>query len=166
MIVVAADPGTRPTLCRIDGDDVTFEENTAIMIKKGKHNRTVPVPSLIANILRRWAPDFIVIEDINPVGKAAGQDRSPLTGGLLMHAKGMLEGVAAGLGIPTQLVAPVIWTKAMGVPRASGPEGARLRALQINPALAQALSRKSDHNRAACYLIGRWAKEHGTHPLL
>src|SRR5215470_16760810 len=163
-IVVGIDPGVRPTLCRIDTSNgaVDFNEDTAVVMRKGrKGKRTVPQAALIANILRRWAPDHVVIEAVNPVGKIAGQKRSPLTGGLLMHARGICEGVVAGLGIPLDLVVPSVWTKAMKVTPGSGPEGARKRALEINPALAQALARKGDHNRAASFLLAKWVSEFG-----
>jgi len=166
-VIVGIDPGVRPTLCRIDTDGaVEFTEETAVIVKRGKAKRTVPQPALIANILRRWSPDHVIIEAVQPVGRAEGKTRSPLTGGLLMHARGICEGVVAGLGIPHDLVAPSVWTKAMKVTPGSGPEGARKRALELQPALAQALARKSDHNRAASFLLAKWGGEFGTNPLL
>jgi Holliday junction resolvasome RuvABC endonuclease subunit len=169
-VIVGIDPGVRPTLCRIDTANgaVEFCEETAVVIKKGKTKgkRTMPHPALIANILRRWAPDHCVIEEVNPVGKVAGRERSPMTGGMLMHARGICEGVTAALGIPCDLVTPSAWTRAMKVRVGSGPEGARQRALEINPSLAEALSRKGDHNRAASFLLAKWGGEFGTNPLL
>jgi hypothetical protein len=166
-VIVGIDPGVRPTLCRIDGNGgVEFTEDTAVVIKRSKGKRTMPHPALIANILRRWAPDHVVIEEVNPVGKVAGQKRSPLTGGMLMHARGICEGVVAALGIPCDLVPPSVWTRAMKVRVGSGPEGARQRALEINPALAEALARKGDHNRAASFLLAKWGSECSSNPLV
>jgi len=156
LIVVGIDPGVRPTLCRIGADGaVDFDEQTAVVVKRGKGKRTVPQPALIANILRRWAPDIVVIEAVQPVGRPEGKQRSPMTGGLLMHARGIAEGCCAGIGLPCELVAPSAWTREMKV--RGGPEGARQRALEINPMLAKALAHKNSHNKAAAFLLARWA---------
>jgi hypothetical protein len=166
-VIVAIDPGVRPTLCRIDGDGaVDFEEETAVVIKKGKGKRTKPMPALIAGVLKRWQPDIVFIEEVNAVGSVAGRARSPHTGGLLMHSRGICEGVCAGLGLPVEMVTPSAWTRAMKVPAGSGPEGARKRALEILPQLAQALARKGDHNRAAAFLIARYGRDYSGNPLL
>jgi hypothetical protein len=166
-VIVAIDPGVRPTLCRIDSNGaVDFAEETAVVIKKGKAKRTQPAPALIVGVLKRWQPDVVFIEAVNPVGKAAGQKRSPLTGGMLMHARGICEGACAGLGLPVELVAPSVWTRIMKVAPGSGPEGARKRALEILPALSEALARKGDHNRAAAFLLARYGRDYSSNPLL
>jgi crossover junction endodeoxyribonuclease RuvC len=158
LIVAAVDPGVTPTIAVIATDgSVSFEEETSIVIKRNRKRRTVPQPHLIANALRRIRPDIVIVEDVQPMGGVKqGRKRGIASTAWFLHSRGLVEGCCAGLGLSYELVTPAVWTKAMGVKPGSGPEGARQRALQLCPALAQALKTKSSHNRAAAYLMARW----------
>lgn len=161
-VVVGIDPGVQPVMARIDsGGAVDFNEDTSVNVKRGATKKREPEPRLIANILRRWAPDLVIVERVT--GRPG---ESVAAVGSFMRARGMLEGVCAGLGIPCELVAPNVWSRDMKLRK--GDDAGRLRALELMPALAQALATKSSHNRADAFLLALWGRQFIVpgHPLL
>lgn len=160
MVIVGIDPGVQPTLALLDGTRVEFFDETAVKVKRGKTIKREPEARLITRILKQWTPDLVIIEQVTmrPGEGASG-------GGSFMRARGILEGVCAGLGLSYQLVAPVTWTRQMRVPKGDG--GSRRRALELMPDLIEDLARKKDHNRADALLIALWGKQFAApaHPL-
>ncbi len=68
---------------------------------------------------------------------------------------GMVEGVLAGVGVPTQYVTPQRWQKAVGARK--GKDGARLRAIELYPAYSKLFARAKDDGRADAALIAWYA---------
>jgi crossover junction endodeoxyribonuclease RuvC len=68
-------------------------------------------------------------------------------------AFGITIGVVSTLGIPSTLVSPVTWKKAMKVP---GKDAARARASQIMPAAAHHWPRVKDDGRAEAALLATY----------
>jgi crossover junction endodeoxyribonuclease RuvC len=158
-VIVGIDPGVNPTLCYLNGETIVFADDTSVTVKRGKAMRREPESHLIANILRRWAPDVVFIELVT--GRP-GESVSAV--GSFMRGRGILEGACAGLGIPYSLVPPVVWTRALKLKK--GDDAARQKALELCPAIAESLQRKGDHNRADAYLIALWGLKFSQHPLV
>jgi crossover junction endodeoxyribonuclease RuvC len=70
------------------------------------------------------------------------------------RSAGIIEGVLAAFDIPTTLVTPQAWQKAMAV--RDGKDGSRERAMQLFPASAELFQRKKDDGRSDAALIAKY----------
>lgn len=146
-------------LLRPDGSLLRVIDMPVVNIAVNKQTRHRVSAALLADTIRRWAPDHAVVEAINP-RKGDGPSM-----GELLRAAGIVEGVLAALGVPTTLVQPIAWRNAMQCRGPSGEapeakrarkEASRLRALQLWPDKAAHFARKEDSDRAEAALVGRW----------
>lgn len=161
MIICGIDPGVQPTLAFLFSDNaVEFAEETCVQVKRGRSVKREAEARLIAQAIRGWNPDLVIIEKVTP---RPGEGISG--SGSFMRARGVLEGVCAGLGLTYHLIEPSTWTRQMHVKK--GDDGGRARALELMPHLAEELKRKKDHNRADALLLALWGKQFivPTHPL-
>lgn len=161
MIICGIDPGVQPTLAFLFRDNtVEFVEETCIQVKRGKTVKREAEARFIANALRGWQPDLVIIEKVNP---RPGEGIS--SSGQFMRARGILEGVCAGLGFTYEMVDPSTWTRQMRLRK--GDDAGRARALELLPNLVEALARKKDHNRADAVLLALWGRQYiaPNHPL-
>jgi crossover junction endodeoxyribonuclease RuvC len=65
---------------------------------------------------------------------------------------GVIEGVLAGIHIPVTHVTSKAWKQSLSVPAAK--DGARARACELLPGMADMMQRKKDDGRAEALLIG------------
>ena len=79
--------------------------------------------------------------------------------GLLMRQFGQCEATTLTLGLPTQLVAPPVWKRAMGLIRGD-KEASRQRAIALFPHIRHLMGRKQDHGPAEAALIAWWKVSH------
>ena len=105
--------------------------------------------SLLASIIRElgcegWLQAYVELVHAMP-------KQGTVSIASFMKGAGIIEGVLAGLQIPTTLVIPQRWQKFMGV--AKGKDAARARAAQLLPKYAGVFSRKKDDGRADAALI-------------
>lgn len=167
MKIVAIDPGVTPTLCLRYGDVTAFFEETSVKVKRNKTMKSEPAAVLIAQKLREWQPDLVVIENVQPRPVRDGRAQGMGSTAAFMAAKGILIGICAGLELPTEMVSPLRWQRDMKL-RKGGEENVRMKALEIFPKLGEQLKRKKDHNRAAALLMAVWGERFAApnHPLL
>lgn len=150
MRVVGIDPGIHGAFALVDdGILVAVEDMPVIPEIVSKKVRNKPNPALMADILRRWeasGPLIIYIEKVGPTPKDG-------VVGAFSFGKGagLLEGVAAGMGLPFTLVTPQTWKKAMGAP--ADKNAARARACQLFPSHAAQFARVKDDGRAESALL-------------
>lgn len=71
---------------------------------------------------------------------------------------GILRAIVSLRGIPYTLVTPAKWKKHFALP-GKDKEASRQRALQLNPHIADLLSRKKDHQRAEALLLATYGME-------
>jgi crossover junction endodeoxyribonuclease RuvC len=72
------------------------------------------------------------------------------------RARGCIEGVCGGLGIPVVFIAPVVWKRLADIPPGvENKDLARTRAIAKWPGHAEWFKRKCDVDRAEACLIGR-----------
>jgi hypothetical protein len=157
--IVGIDPGVQPVMAFRDTADNTmaFYDDTWVTVKRGKGNHSEPRPALIAAQLREWRPDLVVIEAVQPRGTRDGRKQGLASTAAFMRARGILEGVCAGLGLMYETPSPQRWQKDLRVK--GGPDEARAAVLQMYPLLASDLKRKKDHNRAAALLLAIWGEK-------
>jgi hypothetical protein len=105
------------------------------------------------HMIRSFAPDVAWIERVGPMPRD-GVKQAWRFGSAYTAARV----VVSLLNIPTTLVTPAQWKKAMKV--AGGPDGkeqCRALALQMFPACAEHFSRKKDQGRAEAALLALYA---------
>jgi len=109
----------------------------------------------LSHMIRSWAPDVACIERVGPMPrdgvKQAWRFASAYTAARV---------VVALLHIPTTLVTPGSWKKAMKV--AGGPDGkeeCRAMAIRMFPACAEHFGRKKDAGRAEAALLAVYASQ-------
>jgi crossover junction endodeoxyribonuclease RuvC len=74
---------------------------------------------------------------------------------------GIWLGLVAGLGHPYTLVRPQIWKPKMMGGRGRDKSAARLRAIELFPAMADQLARVKDDGRAEALLLCEWLRREG-----
>jgi len=154
VIIIGIDPGLTGGVGIIStrgGPAESLDMPTFAYSSAGSVKRAVSCPAL-ASILSRYS-DFSPLLYMERVNAFPGQGVSS------MFSLGMsfwgVAGVAAGLGIPVQLVEPRAWKKHFGL----GPDKDQARGLASRLYPGVDLSRKKDHGRAEALLIARYGQE-------
>lgn len=148
MTILGIDPGLNGAFALLNHEGKVIEivdmPTVEVVINK-KKRRQIP-PTLIASTIERLAPSVCFLEH---VGVRPGE------GAVGAHAFGRsfgcLEGVLAALQIPTTLVHPAAWKRALGVPADKG--GARMKAMSLFPENAEQFKRVKDDGRAESCLL-------------
>ena len=143
MMVWGCDPGASGAFSLFDaGNGVVEVYDMPIVEVRGKR---VISPQLIRDILAQHdAPLWI-----EQVSARPGQGVTSMFN--FGKAYGVVLGVAAGLGMPTNYVTPQQWQKSVRCP--AGKDGSRARAMELMPAYSHFWARKKDDGRADAALI-------------
>lgn len=111
---------------------------------------------LSASLLDQWfddiaphTPTFVYIERVHSMPKMGV--RSMFVFG---HTLGVIEGVVGARRLPSRLITPTQWKRAMGV--TADKDTSRARALELWPAHADLFRRKKDADRAEAALIAKY----------
>lgn len=154
MIIVGIDPGLTGgvgILSTKGGPVVALDMPTFAYSATGAVKRAVDCPAL-SRLLAQYA-------DFNPVLYMERVNAFPGQGVSSMFSLGMsfwgVAGVAAGLGIPVQLVESRAWKKHFGL----GPDKDQARGLAARLYPGVDLTKKKDHGRAEALLIARYGQE-------
>lgn len=176
MLTVAAfDPGNSPSCAvyRGDGLFVLYQpmgvKRTIVRRRKDKDGverdkagiTSSPDVPAILGVYQEWLPDVVVVET---VGAMKGQGLASTAS--FMHAAGLLEGMAYGVGLNgiTRLVKirPQVWRGAWSLPE--GKEQSRLVANRLFPGRAPEFRKADSHNVSDPLLMAMfmWHRETGT----
>lgn len=151
MRVVACDPGCLGALALLDaGNLVDVADMPVVCVRRGKSDKREVDGYDLARLLREWAPDVGIIEQVGGMpGQASGASFN------FGRAAGAPEYIMAALGIRmAPRVSPVTWKKRLGLK--AGKDDARFAAMRLWPAMASRFARKKDDGRAEAGLIGHW----------
>lgn len=146
MNVIGIDPGMTGALCYYSTHSkITYEMPVFEVVKNGGKRKKINTMGLL-EILRFCKPDHVFIEQVSaqPGNGAA----AAFTYGF---GAGVLEACVAACGIPFTYVLPQVWKKEMGCPKEK--DGARLRASQLMPELANKWQLKKQDGVAEAALI-------------
>jgi crossover junction endodeoxyribonuclease RuvC len=69
------------------------------------------------------------------------------------RSRGVIEGALAACGVPTMLLTPPVWRRAVGIAQGQGKDASRSEAIRRWPARASLFARKVDDGRAESALI-------------
>ena len=159
MIILGIDPGLSGALAFLDTSDNTVDvvDMPTVEVKRNnKLKREVSAQLVAAIVIKRHA-EAAFLERVNAM---PGQGVTSVFS--FGRSTGILEGVLAAYDIPTTLVTPQSWQKAMGV--RDGKDGSRERAMQLFPASAELFQRKKDDGRSDATLIAKYGATQGEHP--
>ena len=111
----------------------------------------------LADILRRKAPAFVLVERVGPrPGEAASGAFS------FGHTYGSILAVLATLGIPHDVVQPAVWKRKAGIPPGADKAASISTAKRLLPGAADHLARVKDDGRAEALLLALQAWERRT----
>lgn len=148
MTILGIDPGLDGALALLNHEGKVIEivdmPTVQVVINK-KQRRQVP-PALLVSTIERLAPSVCFLEHVGV---------RPKEGAVGAHAFGRsfgcLEGVLAALQVPTTLVYPAVWKRALNIPADKG--GARMKAMSLFPEVAEMFKRVKDADRAEAALL-------------
>ena len=147
MSVCGIDPGAGGAFALVDDQgELQFVRDMPVIMLDGKRR---VVGSAVKEILDEWKPRIVVIERGISISQqsAAGSFNFGV-------ACGILEGVCAGMGMPTTMVYPITWKKMMGVTGDKG--GCRLTASRLWPHKHKLFARAKDDGRAEASLVAMY----------
>ena len=148
MIILGIDPGLSGALALYNTSDQTvevFDMPVLELVRNGKKKGEVSAQAL-ANLLAGRGIKAAFLERVNAM---PGQGVTSVFS--FGRSTGIVEGILAAYDIPTTLVTPQAWQKAVG--QRSGKDGSRERAMQLFPAQADLFQRKKDDGRSDAALI-------------
>ena len=151
MLILGIDPGLSGALAFLDTTTdavVIMDMPTVEVVRNGKTKREVSA-ALIADLV---AGKGVVQAFVERVSAMPGQGVSSMFS--FGRSVGVLEGVLAAYEIPTTLVTPQAWMKAMSV--RAGKDGSRERAMPLFPQHADQFARKKDNGRSDAVLIAKY----------
>jgi crossover junction endodeoxyribonuclease RuvC len=108
--------------------------------------------ALLKNIISEYPGEY-VLAVLERTSAMPGQGVSSMFS--MGDSFGAIRGVLAAKGIPTELISPAKWKKAMGL--SSDKEISRTMAIQLFPEQSIHFQRRRDHNRSEAALLGYWA---------
>lgn len=151
MIILGIDPGLSGALAFLDTETniVAVEDMPTVTVIRNKKEKREVSPQLIAAAIIKRHVDAAYLERVNAM---TGQGVSSVFS--FGRSAGVIEGILAAFDIPTTLVLPLTWQRAMDV--RGGKDASRERAMQLFPASAELFQRKKDDGRADAALIAKY----------
>jgi len=143
--ICGIDPGVGGAIAIVSIDGVTCHDMPTVEIRGKRH----VCPSGVRRVLADMRPDVVVIEHVQGV-QGAGATSAFSFG----RSFGLVEGVVAGMQLPTVLVRPQAWTAALRVSRDKGSH--RAEACRLWPMQAELFARVRDDGRADAALLAHW----------
>lgn len=146
MVIVGIDPGIGGAIAAVYDGQVTAWDMPTVEIRGKRH---VDPHGVAQRLGLLPAITMAVVEHVQGV-----QGTGATSAFSFGRSFGVIEGVLAGLAIPTTLVRPQAWTKALGVTRDKGDH--RRVAMGLWPACASLFARVKDDGRADAALLCEW----------
>jgi crossover junction endodeoxyribonuclease RuvC len=150
--VIGIDPGISGAISVFNWETQSLLEvidMPTLEVDSGKTKKRHISAAGLRNILEGYPDSHVAIEK---VGAMPGQGVSSMFN--FGRSAGIIEGVVAGLKLPSTYVTPAAWTKAVG--RAAGKDASRMRAMELFPTRAELFKRAKDDGRADAALIAYW----------
>jgi crossover junction endodeoxyribonuclease RuvC len=156
MIILGIDPGLSGALAFLDTKTgmIAVEDMPTVTVMRNRKEKREVSAQLVAAIVVKRHVEAAFLEKVNAM---AGQGVSSVFS--FGRSAGIIEGVLAAFDIPTTLVTPQAWQKAMAV--RDGKDGSRERAMQLFPASAELFQRKKDDGRSDAALIAKHGSNQG-----
>jgi crossover junction endodeoxyribonuclease RuvC len=148
MILLGIDVGLRGALALVGADGELLDVHDMPVLADGPRGRAAVNGPLLAEIVFRTHAQAAYIE---LVGARPGE--GPSGAFSFGRSRGIIEGVCAAAGLPTTLLTPPVWRRAVGIAQGAGKDASRSEAIRRWPARADLFARKVDDGRAEACLI-------------
>ena len=157
MIVIGVDPGLSGAIAFYDTEAcvVTIHDMPTVEIKRGGKAKREIAPALVASALTSSMRQ-VSAAYVERVGAMPGQGVTSVYS--FGYSTGVVVGALAGVGIPTTIIPPQTWQKAVNV--RGGKAGSRARAMELFPDQAGLFARVKDDGRADAALIAFYGALH------
>ena len=158
MIYIGIDPGLSGAVAVIDerfNNLVQVFDTPTVLVEGEKTKRKYLAPSM-ALLLEPFANKqeaIAVLENVHSMPKQ-GVASSFCFG----EGKGMWEGILAAYNIPTELVSPQRWKKAIMADQGKDKSAARFKAMALFPSLADQLKLVKYDGRAEALLMAEYGR--------
>lgn len=149
MIICGIDPGVGGAIAWVRDGTVDAVDMPVVEIRGKRHVCPHGLRAMLGDPV-----DVVILEHVQGV-QGAGATSAFSFG----RSFGLVEGVLAGLQLPTVLVRPQRWTKELGVSRDKGSH--REAAMRLWPGEARLFARVRDDGRADAALLAHWYARHG-----
>ncbi len=118
---------------------------------------------VLLSMMREWVPAdeccTVVFEHVLGQSFAGKGGHNTLSSReSLARVRGAVEAVCDIAGWAAQPISVQKWKRPMGLWGCDDKDAGRLKAIELFPAMAKALARKKDHNRADSLLLAHWAR--------
>ena len=158
-LILGIDPGASGALAWLDeyGELVAIEDMPVVAVKRGKGERNIVAPQLLADLIwhRERDTKLAVVEQV-----ATRPKEGPVGAFSFGRSFGLIEGVLAGATIRVQYAVPRVWVPAMGI--RGGKDESRAIAMRRWPKWSKEFARKKDDGRSDAALIALYALQHLT----
>jgi len=148
-MLLAIDPGASGALAWVEAGHLIEVADMPVIDVKGKRRINA---GALAEMMCRRDVERIVIEGVHAMPRQGVASTFAFG-----YSAGLIEGVAAGLGIPVEIVGAAVWKKRAGVPADKG--AVRQMAARLWPGAAASFARVKDDGRADAALLGAWASQ-------
>lgn len=151
MIILGIDPGLNGAFAFYDTSEkilMVYDMPTVDVLRNKKSKREVCAQA-VSMIMTGRQVSHAYLERVNAM---PGQGVTSVFS--FGRSVGILEGILAAYDIPTTIITPQTWQKAMHV--RDGKDGSRERAMQIFPVRAELFQRKKDDGRSDAALIAAY----------
>ena len=168
MRTMAIDPGVRAAAALLDHGGGTvrrFVDMVDIkMLPDGERKQLAP--GWFGDLLEKWEPDVVVLENVQVAVFGAGPDgqrksaMSPSDAMRFGLSCGELRGFVKAYQIPIELVHPRTWTRHFGVKGgAAEKKNHILKLKEIEPSCRHFIRLQADHGMADAGLMAIWYAE-------
>lgn len=160
VVILACDPGQSGALVWVNSEGYLIDvEDMPVIEVRGKNKIS---SAALANIMSRYSVGRVVIEGVGAMprkGPGGADIKMGATSAFNFgYGAGLIEGVAAGLSLPLEIVLAAVWKRKAGVP---ADKGAVCEMAQRIWPLSDKFRRKKDHGRADAALLARWVATKG-----
>jgi len=149
-IILGVDIGRSGALALVTGSGDLVDVADMPVLADGPAGRPSVNAPLLALLLRQWCPTQAFVEF---VGARPGE--APSGAFAFGRSRGVIEGALGAIGIPSKMLTPATWKRAVGIP--PGRDGvkdlARSEAIRRWPARADLFAAKGSDGRAEAALI-------------
>lgn len=149
MVILGIDIGVTGAIAVL-ADGAIVEIHDMPILRDGSNSRKTVNAPLLAEIIAKAHADKVFVEWVGP---------RPLEGPVgafaFGRARGVVEGVCAGLAIPVEFITAPAWKRMVGIPpgKNGAKDAARSKAVARWPAQAELFRRVKDDGRAEACLI-------------
>ncbi|HEY0834654.1 MAG TPA: hypothetical protein VGE72_12165 [Azospirillum sp.] len=160
MMILGVDPGLSGALALVsDAGLECVEDVPTLELRRGGKTKREPDLVRLGAMVGGWAALGIDAAYVEQVNAMPGQGVSSMFA--FGKVYGGILGVLAAHCIPTHLVVPGTWKKAVGIKQGAGKDASRAKALQLWPAHGALFARVRDDGRAEASLIGLYGVRKG-----